>query len=85
MGGKFDKAKMRLKYEPADYTYSEARSLLQGLGYTEYNKGKTSGSRVIFIKGSSKIILHKPHPGNTLKQYAVKQLKEQLEMNGELE
>ena len=84
MGGKFDKAKARLQSEPSDYTYTEAKSLLQGLGYEEYNKGKTSGSRVIFIKGQHKIMLHKPHPGNVMKVYAVRQLKEVLVAQGEL-
>lgn len=85
MGGKLNKSKSRLKSEPSDYTYSEARSLLIALGYTEYNKGKSSGSRVMFVKNESKILLHKPHPGNVMKQYAVRQLKEQLEAMGELE
>lgn len=84
MGSKFDKAILRLKAEPSDYTYSEARSLLLGLGFTEYTKGKSSGSRVMFIRDDVKILLHKPHPGNEMKQYAVRQLKEQLELMGEL-
>lgn len=84
MGGKIDKAKARLKAEPSDYTFDEARSLLKSLGYTEYNKGKSSGSRVMFAKDGVKILLHKPHPGNEMKRYAVQQLKDQLESMGEL-
>ena len=84
MGGQLDKAKERLKAEPYDYTFNEARSLLMSLGYKEYNKGKSSGSRVVFVKGDVKILMHKPHPGNEMKRYAVRQLKDQLESMGEL-
>jgi len=39
------------------------------------NKGKTSGSRIIFSNQEhGSILLHKPHPGNALKRYQVKQL-----------
>lgn len=84
MGGKLDKAKARLKASPNDYTYDEAKSLLSSLGYKEHNKGKTSGSRVIFIREDDKIMLHKPHPEKEMKSYAVRQLKEHLEAIGEL-
>lgn len=84
MGGKLDKAKARLKTEPKDYTYDEAKSLLTRLGYTEYTKGKTSGSRVAFVKNGVKIMLHKPHPGNEMRSYSVQDLKKQLEATGEL-
>ena len=46
---KIDKAKERLFARPKDYTYSEAKYLLSQLGFEEYNKGKTSGSRVKFL------------------------------------
>ena len=82
--GKIEKAKERLKAVPSDYTYDEARTLLSHIGFTEYTKGKTSGSRVIFIKGDSRILLHKPHPGNVMKQYAVRQLVDALNGLGEL-
>ncbi len=86
MGSKLDKAKIRLKSEPKDYTFTEARAFLISLGYEEYNKGKTSGSRVMFLRRADgdKISLHKPHPGNEMKSYAVRQLKEHLQSIGEL-
>ncbi len=43
---KFEKAKERIKLRPKDYTYTEAKSLLSQMGFVEYQKGKTSGSRV---------------------------------------
>ena len=70
----------RLKSKPRDYTYDEAKTLLNKLGFIEDNKGKTSGSRVVFSKNIElKIELHKPHPGNILKPYQVKNILSQLE------
>lgn len=82
--GKIEKAKSRLKSEPSNYTFKEAESLLISLGFEEYNKGKSSGSRVIFIRNEDKILLHRPHPQKELKVYAVRQLKEKLEELGDL-
>ncbi|MBP3927004.1 MAG: type II toxin-antitoxin system HicA family toxin, partial [Clostridium sp.] len=46
-------------------------------------KGKTSGSRVMFIRdGYGRILLHKPHPKKELKAYQIKQLVEMLEQEG---
>lgn len=77
----------RIKSIPKDYTYSEARVLVGRFGYEERTKGKTSGSRVLFFreKDGRKIMLHKPHPGDVLKHYAVKQLLEQLIENGDID
>ena len=65
----------RLKSRPKDYTYDEAKSLLNKLGFYENNKGRTSGSRVEFKdKLGRKITLHKPHPSNIIKIYKVNDL-----------
>ncbi len=85
MGTQLDKAKARLYAEPHDYTFSEAKALMKHLGFSEQTKGKTSGSRVMFIRNDDKVILHKPHPGKEMKHYAVCQLKEYLISIGELE
>lgn len=71
-----EKAKARLRSLPKDYTYSEARQLLNRLGFEERTQGKTSGSRVGFYrqKDDSVILLHKPHPGNQMSSGAVKAL-----------
>lgn len=83
---KFEKMKYRIRLLPKDYTYSEAKALLSQLGFTEYNKGKTSGSRVKFYRDSDKriIMLHKPHPGDVMKVGAVRDLVRFLESIGEL-
>lgn len=47
---KLEKAKERIMLKPKDYTYTEAKYLLGKLGFQEFNKGKTSGSRVRFYR-----------------------------------
>lgn len=83
---KFDKAKIRILSKPTDYTYTEAKYLLGKMGFKEYNKGKTSGSRVRFYRESDQkiILLHKPHPEDEMDVGAVKDLVEFLENLGEL-
>jgi hypothetical protein len=46
------------------------------------NKGKTSGSRVLFVKGADTHAAHKPHPSNVLKGYVVKQAYDYLKEKG---
>lgn len=68
---------------PSDFTFDELERLLTAFGYIQSNKGKTSGSRVIFKdKDGHPIMLHKPHPGNIVKQYAVRQVLEELQSKG---
>ena len=66
------------------FTFDEAYTLLGALGYVMTNKGKTSGSRVSFVRTETgaKIIMHKPHPRNELKEYQVRLLREHLEEEG---
>ena len=47
---KNEKAKKRILNIPSDYQYLEARYLLGKMGFEEFNKGKTSGSRVKFYR-----------------------------------
>ncbi|MBR4771761.1 MAG: type II toxin-antitoxin system HicA family toxin [Bacteroidales bacterium] len=75
----------RLKSRPADFTFDEAARLLHLLGYQKSEKGKTSGSRVLFFKkGRIPLFLHRPHPQKELKDYAVKQILSELIKNGDL-
>ena len=71
-----EKLLLRLQTKPKDFTYDEARTLLVQLGFEECNKGKTSGSRVMFKnqKKNIRIELHKPHPSNILKGYQINKL-----------
>ena len=84
--GKEEKMIQRLVSVPADYTYTEARTLAIRFGYMEQNKGSTSGSRVMFFRpmDGRKILLHKPHPGDIMKKYAVRQFLDRLIENGDI-
>lgn len=75
---KKEKLIARLLSCPKDFNYSEALTLLQFFGFAENNKGRTSGSRVEFVKDNYTILLHKPHPSGDLKVYQVKQLISEL-------
>ena len=78
-----DKLIARFLALPSDFTFDELERLLTILGYTKSNKGKTSGSRVIFKdKDGHPIMLHKPHPGNIVKMYALRQVLEELQGKG---
>ena len=65
----------RFKTLPTNFTFEEMERLLLIFGYKKSNKGKTSGSRVIFKNEDKRpIMIHKPHPGNIIKSYAMKQV-----------
>lgn len=76
---KKDKLIARLRSKPCDFTFSELETLLGLLGFEKSNKGKTSGSRVMFTKGNVPIAVHKPHPRKELLEYQIKQILETLE------
>ncbi len=79
---KFEKLVERLLNKPKDFKYDEAKTILQHFGFDEYSKGRTSGSRVEFIKSDKSILLHKPHPSGILKTYQINQLIEFLKEQG---
>ena len=76
----------RFKRLPKDFTFDELDRLLYLLGYERSNKGKTSGSRIIYKDNENRpIMLHKPHPGNIIKEYAIKQILEELVRAGHID
>ncbi len=78
-----DKLIHKLKMKSKNFTYEDAETLLRYLGYNCSNKGKTSGSRVIFVSTEhGPIRFHKPHPRKELLEYQIKQLIEHLEQEG---
>lgn len=78
--GQKEKLIKKLKSVPKDMTFEEVETLLR---YLRSNKGKTSGSRVLFSSDSHPpILLHKPHPRKELLAYQIKQLIEILEQEG---
>lgn len=62
---------------PTDITWDEVAGLLRNLGFEEK---KNDGSRRKFFNPETKevISMHRPHPSPVLKQYAVRQLADQL-------
>ena len=78
-----EKLKLNLKSRPKTFKWSDMTRILSDVGYAENTGGKTSGSRVRFThNNAAPIILHKPHPGNEMKQYVVKFVADMLESEG---
>ena len=75
--GRRDKLKARLLDGKRVVTWKELVTLLKSLGYKEI---QGDGSRVKFDNGNpdDTINLHRPHPGNQVKHYAVKLVLEKL-------
>jgi hypothetical protein len=77
---KVGKALDRFYNIPKDFTWDELVQVLNSKGYYEIAKGKTGGSRRKFSNALNQIIsLHKPHPAEIVKEYALKQIIENLD------
>lgn len=73
----------KFKSNSKNITFNETERVLKYVGYLKDNKGKTSGSRIRFFKSSSEnLLLHRPHPRNTLLSYQVKEVSEILKKEG---
>jgi predicted RNA binding protein YcfA (HicA-like mRNA interferase family) len=71
-----DKLKARICAKPKDFTWNELVKLLTAYGFDSLTKGKTAGSRRQFYNPITQVAisLHKPHPGNLLKEYQLKEI-----------
>lgn len=78
---KLEKLLEKMRNHKAIWTWNELCSLLIKLGYTQE---QGDGSRVKFDNGNATdlINLHKPHPGNEVKAYAIRQVREKLKNGG---
>ena len=78
--GQKEKLIARLKTISKDFTFDEAEALLGYLSYSKSNKGKTRGSRVMFVSDQyqTNILLHKPHPRKELAEYQESKSMEEL-------
>ena len=78
---KKDKLLDRLFSKPRDFEWSELKALLKGLGFEEVSG---TGSRVKFhdSKSGRIINMHRPHPGNVVKQYVLDRVIEELKDRG---
>jgi hypothetical protein len=73
----------RLLSVPKDFTWEELVKVLAQFGYTELKKGKTGGSRRKLADDKKNVvILHKPHPDNIVKVYALRQVIVHLKEKG---
>lgn len=82
---KKDKLLDRFLTIPSDFTWEELVGVLNYYGYEEINTGKTSGSRRRFADSNGNLILlHKPHPSNIIKKYALRQVLETLKEKGKI-
>lgn len=79
-----EKLLKRFLSKPKDFTYNELKTLLSYYGYEEFNKGKTSGSRVVFYNSDTghTIFVHKPHPGNIINSATLKDVVRNLKEMG---
>ena len=75
-----DKLIKKLKSRPKDFTWDELTRLFGVLNFEETLKGKTGGSRRKFYHSKLELIvnLHKPHPSNIVKAYAIRQVIQKL-------
>lgn len=82
---KADKLIAKLLSDPKDFTWDELCTALSYFGYEEIKGGKTGGSRRRFVDEEKNIIwLHKPHPGNIVKRYQLKEIIAHLKEKGKL-
>lgn len=80
---KREKLIQRILSKPADFSWGELKSLLEGLGYYLGSGGKTGGSRVKFLHPQHPpVVMHKPHPAPVLKRYQIEQIIEFLRKEG---
>ena len=81
--GRKEKLIKELKKRPKTFAFADAESLLNYLDFVRSDKGRTSGSRIMFVsKTHDAILLHKPHLQKDLKTYQIKQLADYLEQEG---
>lgn len=75
-----EKLLARIAATPTDFTWEEMTALLTMLGYRPV---EGSGSRIRFVDDEKqKILLHKPHPGNIVKLYVVRDVQKRLVEHG---
>jgi hypothetical protein len=62
---------------PADFTWDELVTVMRAYGFNEMSDG--GGSYRCFISSQGlKMFLHKPHPENIVKRYALRQVRDSL-------
>jgi len=78
-----EKLRQELKSRPHTFNWNDIKRVIKDAGYVESKGGKTAGSRVRFTHTTAaSIVLHKPHPGNEMKSYAIRLVVDMLEAEG---
>lgn len=69
---------------PKDFTFDEMVALFVAFGFEIDNKGASSGSRLAFRNSERGLSynMHRPHPGNVVKMYVIRQVAEYMTENG---
>ena len=85
----FEKLWNRFLSVPSDFSYDDLKKIMKHYGYIENNKGKTSGSRLVFIKRDdvekTTIFLHKPHGFDAyVRKAAIRSIIAAMERNGDI-
>ena len=85
----FEKLWDRFLLVPSDFTYDELIKVVSGYFCRKDYKGKTSGSRVVFIKRDdvekTTIFLHKPHGSDAyVRKAAIRSIIAAMERNGDI-
>jgi len=78
--GRHEKLIQKLIKLPKNFTYDELITLMKGFGYVATERGRSSGSAVMFYnaKLNDKIMFHKPHPAKEIKRYILEMVIEKL-------
>ncbi len=83
--GRDEKLIEKLLSIPSDFNWDEIVKVLSIFGFAERKTGKTGGSRRKFVNERNRVIsLHKPHPSNIVKRYALKQVIDVLVNEGKI-
>lgn len=82
--GRHEKLVARFERIPVDFSWEELCRLLAGFGF---NQVGGAGSRYKFVRAETNrvVCLHRPHPGNIVKKYALRQVLEVLKRDGFIE
>lgn len=81
--GKHEKLLKKLLEIPRNFTFNELATLMKSFGYSVENRGRSSGSAILFYNSvlNDKILIHKPHPEKEVKRYILIMIIEKLRDN----
>lgn len=75
---RLDSLKAQFRGCTGPFLYRDLQRLLVGLGFQETQTGGGSRRRFVHAVTGQIIRLHEPHPGNEVKAYMVRQVKQNL-------